>query len=165
MRRIMRAHRSTFGHGGRPGQAELARHLRQDELNSRSLAGFAIEMQPAAQTIRNDGVDDVQAEAGAASISARREERIERPVPDIEAHAAAIIGKDDFDIVRPGCLHLDLDGTSLAVGKRMRDRVEEEDRQHLSVWSGIAVNREIGLAFDVEDQSGERQARPIGAVS
>src|SRR5260370_12657615 len=31
---------------------------------------------------------------------ARREERIERLAPDIEAHAAAIIGKDNFGIVR-----------------------------------------------------------------
>jgi hypothetical protein len=45
---------------------------------------------------------------------------------DTEAHPAAIVGKKNFDFVIPGCLHLDVDSTSLAVGKRMRDRVEEE---------------------------------------
>ena len=34
----------------------------------------------------------------------------------------------------------------------MRNRVEKEIGEHLSVWSGVAVHREIGLAFDVQDQ-------------
>jgi hypothetical protein len=76
------------------------RHAGKDQLDFRSLAGFAIEIEPAAQAIRDNAVDDMKAEANAASIAARREERIERLAPDIEAHAAAIIGKDNFDIVR-----------------------------------------------------------------
>jgi hypothetical protein len=53
------------------------RHAGQDQLNSRSLTGFAIEIEPATQAIRDDAVDDMQTETGAALIAARREERIE----------------------------------------------------------------------------------------
>src|SRR3981081_1273635 len=50
-------------------------HSRQDKLDSRSLAGFALENEPAPQTIRDDAVDDMQAEASAALVGARREDR------------------------------------------------------------------------------------------
>src|SRR5882672_8615126 len=74
--------------------AQLSRRLpRQDQANFRSLAGLAFEMQPATQTIRHDGVDDMEAEAGAALIAAGGEERIEGFAPDIEAHPAAVVGK------------------------------------------------------------------------
>jgi hypothetical protein len=101
-------------------------HTRQDDLDFGSLAGSAIEIEPATQTIRDDTVDDVQAKASAALIAARREERIERLAPDGATHAAAIVGKPDFDIVIPRRQHLDVDGTFLVVGKRVRDRVEKE---------------------------------------
>ena len=102
------------------------RRARQDQLDFRPLAGFAVEIEPATQTIRDDAVDDMQAKAGAALIAARREKRIERFSPDIETHAAAVVGKKNFDIVLAGRLHLDVDGTALAVGKGVRDRIEKE---------------------------------------
>src|SRR6202166_5460205 len=107
-------------------------------------------MEPAAQTIGDDAVDDVQAEAGAALVAAGREERIERLAPDIEAHAAAIVGKYHFDVVPSRRLHLDVDDAFFAVGKCVRDRVEEKVGQHLSVRAGIAVHQEIRLALDLE---------------
>jgi hypothetical protein len=58
------------------------RHALQDQLDFRPLAGLALETEPAAQVIGDDAVDDMQAEAGAALIAARREERIERLAPD-----------------------------------------------------------------------------------
>ena len=68
----------------------------------------------------------MQSKTSAALIATCREERIERSVPDIETHAAAIVGKNNFDMVDPGCLRLDVDSTSIAVRKCVRDRVEEE---------------------------------------
>src|SRR5277367_6281668 len=124
------------------------RHARDDDHDFCPLAGRAIENKPAAQAISNDTVDDMQAEAG-ASIATCGEERIERFPPDIETHAAAIVAKNNFDMVTPGRPHVDINGTFLAVGKSVRNRVEEEVGQHLSIWPGITVHRQIGLAFDL----------------
>ena len=93
----------------------------------------------------------MQAEAG-ASIATRRKERIERLPPDIEAPAATIVAKENFDVVGSRRLHLDVDSISLAIGKCVYDLVEEEICEHLPVGPGIAVHRQIGLAFDVEVQ-------------
>ena len=68
------------------------RHARQDDPYLRSLAGFAVELEPATQTTRDDVVDDVQTEAGAALVATRREERVERLTLDTETHATAIVG-------------------------------------------------------------------------
>jgi hypothetical protein len=54
------------------------RHSRQDELGFRSLAGFAVEMDAATQTVRDDVVDDMKAEPRASLIAARCEKRFER---------------------------------------------------------------------------------------
>src|SRR6266436_4612287 len=136
------------------------RHSRQDEPNSRPLARLAIEREPAAQTVRNDAVDDMQTQTSVALIAPCREERIERFTPDVETHAATIVGKKNFDIVISGRSNLDVDGTSFAVRKPMRDRVEEEVGQHLSIGPWIAVHRQAGLAFDVEGEVLLPQARP-----
>src|SRR5665213_2263661 len=69
------------------------RQLGQDNLDPRALAGLGIQIESAAQPIGDDAVDDMQAEAGAALIAPRREERIEGAAADIQAHAAAIVGK------------------------------------------------------------------------
>jgi hypothetical protein len=44
-------------------------------------------------------------------------ERIEGFPPDVTALAATIVGKTDFDIVVPECLHPDVDGTAVIVRK------------------------------------------------
>jgi hypothetical protein len=147
------------------GQALLSanscwRRSRQDELDPCSLAGSAVQIEPTAQAIRDDVVDDMKTEASVPLIAAGREERIEGFTPDIETHAAAVVGKNNFDIVLSGGQHLYTDGTSLALGKRMRDRVEKEVGQHLSVWSRIAVHRQIALALDNEGQIFSSHARP-----
>ena len=80
-------------------------------------------MEPATQEICNDGMDNMQAEAGAGPIATRREERIEGIALDIEAHAAIVVGKQHINRVVAGCLNHDVDGTCLAIGKGMRDRV------------------------------------------
>jgi hypothetical protein len=128
-------------------------------MDSRSLAGLAIEIEAATQAIRHDIVDNMQVEAGAALVAARREEWIKRLTPDIDTHSAAIVGKENFDIVIPRRPDFDIDRASGAVGKRMGNRVEEEIGQHLPVWPGIAVHRHIGLALD-KDQILFSQAQP-----
>src|ERR1700686_3342362 len=136
------------------------RNARQDHLDSRAAAGRRVEVEPAAQAVGHDAVDDMQAEPGATLIAAGREERIEGAAADIEAHAATIVGKDDLDIVLAGFTHLDIDRAGLAVGKSMRHRVEKQIGQHLSVGTGIRVHRQIGLTLDGERQIVLAQARP-----
>src|SRR5258706_16313593 len=120
-----------------PSQFELLsgeprrRHAWQDNLDFRSPAGLAIEIEPAAQTIRHDGVDHMKAETGAASIATGREKWVERLSPDIETHAAAVVGEQNFDMVISRRLDLDVDGTRLVIGERVRNGVEEEVGQHL----------------------------------
>src|ERR1700689_1656356 len=109
------------------------RHPRKDDLDSRPLPGFGIEVEPAAQAIGHDAVDDMQAKSGTALIAARREERVECTTPDVEAHAATIVGEDDFDIVLAGSPNLDVHLAWPAVRKGMRHRIEEQVGEHLSV--------------------------------
>src|SRR6202011_1407885 len=107
-------------------------------------------IEAAAEAVGDGAVDDVKPEPGAALIAPRGEERIERAAADVEAHADAVVGKQDLDIVRAGLAYLDVDRAWLAVRKRMRHRVEEQVGKHLSVGAGIAVHRQVGLAIDVE---------------
>src|SRR6266702_4108929 len=79
---------------------------------------------------------------------------------DINTHATAVVRKENFNVVLPGRPYLNIDGTSLAIRKRVRDRVEEEVGQHLSVRPRIAVHGQIGPALDVEDEIFLSQARP-----
>ena len=65
-------------------------HPREDELDFRSFAGFAIEIEPTTQTIHDIAVYDMQAKASAALVAACCKERIERLAPDIRSHRAAI---------------------------------------------------------------------------
>ncbi len=102
----------------------------------------------------------MQPEPGAALIAPRGEERIERAAADVEAHADAVIGKQDLDIVLAALAHLDVDRAGLAFRKRVRHRVEEQVGEHLSVRAGIAVHRQIRLAIDVERQIVLAQAGP-----
>ena len=102
----------------------------------------------------------MQAKPGAALVAPRGEERIEGAAADVEAHAAAIVGKDDLDIVLAGFAHLDVDRAGLAVRERMRHRIEEQVGEHLSIGAGIAVHHQIGLALDIERQVVLAQARP-----
>ena len=102
----------------------------------------------------------MQTQTSVALIAPCREERIERFAPDVETHATAVVRKKNFDIVIPGRTSLDVEGAFSAVGKPMRDRVEEEVGQYLSVGPWIAVHRQTGLAFDVEGEVLLSQARP-----
>jgi hypothetical protein len=152
---------SSTGPAKRLPDASLRwRHARQDHLNSCSPAGFAVEMESAAQTIRDDGVDDMKAEAGATPVTAGREERIEGLAFDVEAHTATVVRKKNFNILVSGRPDLDVDEAFFAVGKSVCDRVEEEVGQHLSVWTGITVHRQIGLAIDGEGEILLSQSRP-----
>src|SRR5882757_2211562 len=117
-------------------------------------------MESASQIIRDNGMNDMQAEPRAAAIAACREERIEGLAPDVKAHAAAVVGKKDINGVVTGSLDLDVDRTSAAIGKGVCDRIEEEIGQQLSVWSRVAVDPQIGLARDVQGQVLLSQARP-----
>jgi len=68
----------------------------------------------------------MQAEARAAFVAPRREERIERFAPDIVAHTAAVVEKRNLDAFIPVRLHVDVNGTCLGLGKRVHERVEKE---------------------------------------
>ena len=63
---------------------------------------------------------------GIPCVTSLRTPKNESLTPDTETHAAAIVGEKNLDIVLPGRQHLDIDGSSLTVGKRVRDRIEEE---------------------------------------
>src|SRR5882757_2234521 len=115
-------------------------------------------MESAPQIIRDNGMNDMQAEPCAAEIATGCEERIEGLASDIRAHAAAVVGKDDIDRVVTGGPDFDVDGTSAAVGKGVRDRIHEQIGQQLSVSSRVAVDFQIGFARDVQGQVS--QARP-----
>ena len=75
-------------------------------------------------------------------------------------HAAAIVGKNNLDIVLARRLHLDVDGACLAGLERVRDRVEEQVGQHLAIRPRIAVHHQFGLAFDIENQVLLAETRP-----
>jgi hypothetical protein len=107
-------------------------------------------MKPATQMIRDEAVNDMQAEAGAASVATRREEGIKRLAPVIGAHAATIVGEENFDTIFAGRQYLDLDAAFLAVGKRMRHRIKEQVGQYLPLGAGIADHGQIGLALDLQ---------------
>src|ERR1700704_4110241 len=98
----------------------------KDDLDTRAAAGLGMEVEPAAQTIGYDTVDDMQAQPGASLTATRREKRIQRPAPDVETHAATIVGENDFDVVLAGFPHLNIDGAGLAVREGVRNRIEEQ---------------------------------------
>ena len=124
------------------------------------LPGFAAQAKLSAQTVRHHAVDDMQAEAGAALVAAGGKERIKRLPPDVRAHAAAVVAKDDLDIIVAACPRLDGNISLPAVRKCMRDRVEEKVGQHLPVGAGIAADRKALLALDVQRHAVLRQSRP-----
>ena len=127
-------------------------HAGQDQLNSCSLAGFAIKMEPAAQTIRDDGMDDVETQTSTALIPAGCEKWIEGFASDIKAHAASVVYEENFNVIMSGRPNLDIHAAALTVGERMRDRIEEEIGQHLPIRARITVHRQIGLTFDGEGE-------------
>ena len=83
-------------------------------------------MESTSQIIRDNGMNDMQAEPRAAAIATCREERIEGLAPDVRVHAAAVVGKKDINGVVTGSLDFDVDSTSTVIGKGVRDRIEEE---------------------------------------
>ena len=95
----------TPHHRGLRGLAELSmetlgrRHTREDQSDFCSLAVFAVEIAPAAQAMGHDVVDDMQAEAGVALITASCEKWIEGLALDVGTHIAAVVGEQNFDIV------------------------------------------------------------------
>ena len=107
-----------------------------------------MKIEAAAKAISNDAVNDVQAQASAL-IASCREERIKRLVPDIEAHAAAVVEKENFEVVAPGRPNLDVNCAFRAVGKSVPNRVEEEIGQHLAIWPGIAIHRQVRFTLDI----------------
>ena len=89
----------------------------QNDLKFRPRARRTLKIEPAAQTVRHDVVEDMQAKAWAAEIVTRREEWFEGLPPDLGAHAAAIVGKQNFNAVLPRCPRLDGHSIFLAVRK------------------------------------------------
>ena len=124
------------------------------------LGRLAPEIEAATQTIDDDAVDDMQAKTGTALMTAGREKRIESLPPHVRTHAATVVGENDFNIVRAGGAHLDIDRPLPGVRKRMRDRIEKQVGQDLPVGAGIAVHRQIRLALNIQAHAVLRQRRP-----
>ena len=85
-------------------------------------------------------MNDVQPKACAALVAPGREERIKHLTPDLRAHAAAVVGKQHFDVVLAGPVRGNADGALRAVRKGVRRGVEQEIGEHLAVRPGIAVH-------------------------
>jgi hypothetical protein len=83
------------------------RQSRQNDLNRCANAGLAIKLDAAPQPIHNDVVNDMQPEATCSLMASRREEWIERAAPHIRRHAAAVVGKQNLDMVAPGAAQSD----------------------------------------------------------
>src|SRR5205809_764132 len=56
-------------------------------------------------------------------------------------------------------LHLDIYRASPATRKRVRDRIEEQIGEHLTIWSRKAVHDQIGCAVDREREALFSQTR------
>ena len=89
---------------------------------------------------------------GAALIAPRGEERIESATPHIRRHANTIVREQDFDVTDPGFPHLDLDGTARSVREGVSHRIQQQVGQHLPIWTGIAVHRQVRSAVDRKGQ-------------
>src|SRR4029077_10832965 len=74
-----------------PRRRFARRYARDGDTKSRAPAQPGFEGQAAAQLLGYEIEDDVKAKAGAALVSARGEERVERAALDILAHAHAIV--------------------------------------------------------------------------
>src|SRR5262249_3391434 len=107
-----------------------------------------------------DAVDDVQTKSGTALIPARCEERIKGAAANVEAHAAAIVGENYLDIVLARRRRPDVDQARSSSRKRVRERIEKQVGQHLTIGAGIRVHDEVGLTLDVERQIVLPQAGP-----
>jgi hypothetical protein len=62
----------------------------QNDLKFRPSARRTVKIEPTAQTVRHDVVEDMQAKASTTEMAARRVEGIEGLTPDVGAHAATI---------------------------------------------------------------------------
>jgi hypothetical protein len=99
---------------------------RQKQMDFGSLAGLASQLEPAAKTVRDHVVNDMEAKTRTALIAARCEEWVERVASDVGTHTAAVVGKKNFDTVVPERPHLYGDGASVVFRKRVSDRVQEQ---------------------------------------
>ena len=72
-----------------------------------------------------------------------REERVERPAFHIGHHAAAVVHKENFDMIGSGLAQPDGDSSFTAVGECMCHRIEGEVGQSLPERPGIAIHRQI----------------------
>src|SRR4051812_11481977 len=123
-------------------------YARQHDADARSRARLALQHDSAAEMAGDNAVDDVQSQPRATLVAAGGEERIERLAPDILAHAAAVIGKNDLDVVVVIGPRRDAYGAGAAVGKGVGDRIEEQVGQHLTIGSGKTVHHQAGLAIE-----------------
>ena len=69
-------------------QRRFARH---DDANFVPAPWPGFHIDPAAQAVGDDVVDDVQSQAGVALVATGREKRVEHLAPDFRAHAAAVV--------------------------------------------------------------------------
>ena len=102
----------------------------------------------------------MQAETGPTCIAARREEGIECLASDLRTHAAAIIRKDNFNVVLVELPSLDINCPRSTVGERVSGRIEKQIGKYLTVWSWIAIHCNIGLALNVKGGAKPMKGRP-----
>ena len=135
------------------------RHLGQDDPDSGAFAGLGIEVEPSAQPIGHDAVDDMQAEPCTALVAPRREKRIEGAAgrPDSCRSHCRKTGSQHCPCQTPGPGYRQF---RPAIRKGVSHRIEEQVGQNLPVGTGITVHREIGLAVDRQRQTVLPQSRP-----
>src|SRR5262249_9940949 len=83
-------------------------------------------------------------------MAAGGEERIQRQPLDLRRHATAIVGNAQLDMTGSGRAYGDIDRSVETVRECVGQGVDDEVRQHLSEWAGIAVHNETGFALKVE---------------
>ena len=83
----------------------------------------------------------MQAETGPTCIAARREEGIECLASDLRTHAAAIIRKDNFDVVPVELPSLDINCPRSTVGERVSGRIEKQIGKYLTAsFRGVILS-------------------------
>src|SRR5262245_37171129 len=90
------------------------------------------ERHAATQLLGDEVEDDVQAEPGAALVAAGGEEGIEGATLGLLAHADAVVGDEDVDVVAH-LPRLDDDAAGAAIGKGVDHAIEEQIGEHLPV--------------------------------
>src|SRR5882724_3341081 len=89
--------------------------------NGRTLSWRGVERDPAAELLRHEIMDDVEAEAGAPLRTSGGEERIKNLALDGLRDAATVVGENDLGLVRAEAMRPDQHVSAGAAGEAVGD--------------------------------------------